>query len=242
MMRSRSNSRLILAATAFVSLAIAACQTNDAGDQRFSAIVTSGDTARVHVDSAAGDVTPDTTVQRVTGKWLTDANVLSLLTTMSAKQIAAADVELQGWRSDSVRAFAASVARDHAAIQHSVDSLALRLRLAPIAPALADPLTAAMQASIDSLKQDHSASLDRAFIRQQVASESLMSNYAEQLAAVAEQPEVQALSASAAARVGAELTRLHAIDAASRMSDSLTTAASADSASKRAKRRKYKPT
>ena len=239
MMRSSSNSRLILAAMALGSFAIAACQTNDAGDQPVSASVTSGDTARVHVDSAAGDVTHDTTGQPVTGKWLTDANVLSLLTTMSAKQIAAADVELQAWRSDSVRAFAASVARDHAGIQHSVDSLALRLRLAPIAPALADPLTTAMQASIDSLKQDHSALLDRAFIRQQITSESLMSDYAEQLAAVAEQPQVQALSASAAARVRAELTRLRAMNAALQMTDSLRIAASADSASKRARRRKF---
>ena len=69
--------------------------------------------------------------------------------------------------------------------------------VAPIAPALAEPLTVTMQAAIDSLKQVRGGPLDRAFIVQQIAAASLMSNYAGQLAAVAERPEIQAISATA---------------------------------------------
>lgn len=235
-MRSSTNSKFILAAMVLGSFAVAACQTDDAGDQPASAIVASGGTGRVHVDSAAGDVARDSGTIGVTGRWLTDANVLSLLTTMNAKQIAAADIELQAWRSDTVRAFAASIARDQAALQHSVDSLAGRLHLAPVAPALAGTLTTTMQASIDSLQQVRGAPLDRAFIRQQLSAQSLMSSYAEQLAAVAEEPDVQALSASAAAQVRAQLTRAQALNGMFSRADSLGAAGSADSAAKRAAR------
>src|SRR4051812_27084250 len=69
-------------------------------------------------------------------RWLDDGNVMSILALVNAKEIAVADAELQSWRSDTVRALAAGVAREHAELQHSVDSVAQAARIAPIAPAI----------------------------------------------------------------------------------------------------------
>ena len=148
-MRSTSSSKLIVGALAAASLSLAACQTDDSTDQppaATAAAVAVKDTSHTHVDSAAGDVARDSTVAAVTGKWITDANILSLLSTMTSRQIAAADAELQAWHSDTVRAFAASVARESAEIQHSVDSVSGRIHLAPIAPALAAQIADTMLA------------------------------------------------------------------------------------------------
>lgn len=228
----------VLAATLSV-FGAAACQVDDAADQPVSVVGASRDTARVHVDSAAGDVAGNDPVGGTPGKWLTDANVLSLLTTLIGKQIAAADVELQAWHSDTVRAFAAVVARDNAASQHSVDSVAARLHIALVAPALADSVNALLQAPIDSLKLVRGAPLDHAFIVQQLAAASVVARYADQLSAVAERPEIQAVAAAAAARANSEITRARAMIAQFRAADSLATAAGADSAAGRMARRKH---
>lgn len=229
-------SRLIMAALASTGIAITACQ-KDAARNQPPRVAVASDKARQRGDSASGDVTGESTTS-VTGRWLTDANVLSMLTTMTAKQIAAADVELQAWHSDTVRAFAASVARDQAAVQHSIDSLGSRLRMTAVAPALAETLNTELQSALDALKQVRGPALDRAFVREQVTTDSLMSDYADQLAAVAERPEVQALSTSIASRTAAHLTTARSLLARFVLADSLAAAASADSAAKRAARRK----
>jgi predicted outer membrane protein len=237
-MRSTSRSKIVVAAFAAVSLSIAgACQRNDS-DEHAAVAATSTDTAPARVDSAAGEVTSDSSADPVPGKWLTDANVFSLLGTMDARQIAAADAELQSWRSDSVRAFAASVARQYAELQHSVDSLAERIHVVPVAPALTDQVAARMQSQIDSMKQAHGGALDRAFLTQQVAGQGLVADYMSQLSDVAEHPELQALLASASMSVGSQLTHARALQAAFSSADSSASAASADSAAKRAARRK----
>jgi predicted outer membrane protein len=238
-MRSTSTSKIILAAITAVGVSLAACQTDDASDQPAAVAVASHDSVHARVDSAAGEVAPDSVVvPTTTGKWITDANVLSLINAMSAKQIAAADVELSAWHSDTVRAFAASVAREHAEIQHSTDSLSERLHLAPIAPALAESITGTMQAQVDSMKTFHAAGLDRAFVREQAASQSTMAGYLSTMTGVAERPEIQALLASAAARVEAQLGRARALQASFTAADSAASLAAADSAAKRSARRK----
>ena len=235
-MGSRLKARLISTGFVAASIAIVACQKDAVHDRPPRVAATSGK-AQLRGDSASGDVTgaavPDTT-----GRWLTDANVLSMLTTMTGKQIAGADVELQAWHSDTVRAFAASVARDQAAVQHSVDSLASRLRMTPVAPALAETLNTELDAALDALKQVRGTSLDRAFVSEQITTDSLLSDYAEQLAAVAERPEVQALSTSVASQTASQLIRARSLLARFALADSLAAAASADSAAKRAARRK----
>src|ERR1043165_1071455 len=67
--------------------------------------------------SAGGTLAADSAATRrdtvITPRWLSDANLIALVGVMNQKQIAAADLELSGWRSDTVRAFAARVAQEH---------------------------------------------------------------------------------------------------------------------------------
>jgi predicted outer membrane protein len=156
---------------------------------------------------------------------------------MNARQMSAADVELGSWHSDTVRAFAASMARAHADLQHSVDSLIDQIHVAPVAPALAQPLGVQMQAQVDSLS-GLGKGLDRAYVREQVASHELMSEYLAELAGIAERPEVGALLASAAMRVDTVLVRARALDAMLTAADSVAAADSASQREARAARRR----
>jgi predicted outer membrane protein len=162
-------------------------------------------------------------------RWLTDANVLSLLTVMNTRQIAAADVELEAWHVDSVRAFAAAVAREHAELQHSADSVAERIHLTPIAPALAQTVSTTLQAQMDTLRRSYGHALDRAFVHEQVASYGLMMEYVMELAAVAERPEVRSLLSAERDSLAAQLARARALQTKLAAADSI---AAADSAAK----------
>jgi predicted outer membrane protein len=234
-MRSNSSSKIVLFALSAIALTVAgACQESGSTD-RAPVAVASTDSTTVAVDSAGGEVVNDSAAAPVAGRWLTDANVLSLLGTMNSRQIAAADAELQSWKSDSVRAFASSVAAGNAELQHSVDSLAGRMNIAPIAPALAEQVNATMQARIDSMKVNRGASLDRAFVAQQVAAQAMMADYVSQLSGVAQRPELQALLASASTRIGSQLARARALQRSFGAADS-SSALAADSAAKRAAR------
>jgi predicted outer membrane protein len=165
-------------------------------------------------------------------RWLTDANLLSLLGVMNARQIAAADVELEAWHVDSVRAFAAAVAREHAELQHSADSVAERIHLTPIAPALAQTVSAALQSQIDTLRRSSSRALDRAFVHEQVASYGIMTEYVTELAAVAEQPEMRILLTFEKDSLVTQLARARALQTKLAAADS---SAAADSAAKSAR-------
>jgi hypothetical protein len=79
-------------------------------------------------------------------------------------------------------------------------------------------------------------SLDRAFARQQVASQSLMSVYVAQLSAVAIRPEIKTLLAGAGARTDAELARGRRIEAMLARRDSIAAVDSAVVRSARAAR------
>jgi hypothetical protein len=185
---------------------------------------------------ASGTVVADTSTRQdstVTVRWLDDANILALVGVMNQRQIAAASAELQAWRSDTVRALASATAQEHAALQHSADSLSAALSLTPVVPAVADSINAALQASVDSLSAYRGGSLDRAFVQQQAVSQQRMSSYLDQLSALAQRPELQALLDAASARIGAELTRTRSVQATFAISDSVV----ADSLAKRASRR-----
>ena len=194
-----------------------------------SAVATACSTSGRDTKESAGEVairsTPDTAVIPV--RWLTDANLFSLFGTMNARQIAAADVELESWHVDSVRAFAVTVAREHAELQHLADSVAQQIRVVPIAPALSQPVSATMQAQIDSLRRAYGHSLDRVFIRQQVASYQFMTDEMSELAAVAERSEVQSLFAAARDSMNAQLVRARALQARLAVADSTVAADSA---------------
>jgi predicted outer membrane protein len=182
-------------------------------------------------NEAAGEVvvrsSADTANARPAVRWLTDANILSLLGVMNSRQVAAADVELESWHVDSVRAFAATVAREHAEFQHSVDSLAEQIHVAPIAPALAQTISATMQSQIDLLRRNYGHALDRVFIREQVASYQLMAEDLSEFAADAEHPEVQSLLSSARDSMTAQLARARALQTRLFVADSTVAADSA---------------
>jgi predicted outer membrane protein len=181
------------------------------------------------VSEAGGDVALDSTAKPAAGVWLTDANVLALLGAINARQIEAADVLLQAWHSDTVRAFAAAMAREHAEIGRSVDSVAARLKLAPVPPAVTDTMTAPFRAAIDTLRGFRGSALDRAYLRQQIASHEAMARDVAQLGAVAQRPEVQALALAAGARIAAQAERAKTLDAEFVKADSV---AAADSVAK----------
>ena len=196
------------------------------------AAATACSTSNRDTNEAGGDVvasaqTDSSATQPV--RWLTDANVLSLLTVMNARQIAAADVELEAWHVDSVRAFAAAVAREHAELQHSADSVAERIHLTPIAPALAQTVSTTLQAQMDTLRRSYGHALDRAFVHEQVASYGLMTEYVMELAAVAERPEVRSLLSAERDSLAAQLARARALQTRLAAADSI---AAADSAAK----------
>ena len=190
---------------------------------------------------ALNDARTDSSDARPAVRWLTDANLLSLFSMMNARQIAAADVELEAWHVDSVRAFAASVAREHAELQHSVDSLSERLHLMPIAPALGQTISATLQSQLDTLRRTYGRALDRAFIRQQVATHQLMTDYMTKFAAVAERPEIQSLFAPAKDSMSAQLSRARTLQMALAIADSVASADSAAKVAKRARRTTARP-
>jgi putative membrane protein len=179
-------------------------------------------------DSAQRDST-------VTPHWLSDANLLSLISVMNQKQIAAADLELGAWRSDTVRAFAAQMASEHAALQRSVDSLATSMKVAPVAGALNGDVMSIFQSQIDSAMAGRGGSaLDRAYVGQQVASHTLMSEYLDQFVQIAQRPELRGWLEAAGSRVDAQLARAKAVQGQLAMADSIV----ADSLARRAEARR----
>jgi len=167
----------------------------------------------VVIDTAGGEVVGDPAAKPVAtpARWITDANALSLLTTLNARELAAVDWELENWHVDTARAFAATMAREHADFQHSIDSLTAQLKLSPVSPALAEGWTSAMQAQIDTVHRAGDAGIDLAFVRQQANSHQLMSNYFSQLASVAEKPELRAFLETAAAKASSQSQRALAL-------------------------------
>jgi predicted outer membrane protein len=198
----------------------ASCARDDTPPKRTTPMVIVSDTQSIqaaHVDTveSGGDVVTTESPERpVIARWISDANVLALFGAMNERQIAAADIELEGWHNDAARAFAASIAREHAELQRSADSLATRLRIAPVAPALAKPWISVMQAQIDTMRRTRETSLDRAFVRQQVASHELMLLYVQQLIAASQNADVQTMLTAAAKRVVSQLERARSLDAA----------------------------
>jgi len=219
-MRGRAyEARTVVVIALTLSVVGAACGRDDGSVQRRPRSVVVRDTQSTHstrADTAesGGDVVGEWIDNPVNERWITDANVLSLFIAMNARQIAAADIELEDWHNDAARAFAASIAREHAELQHSADSLAVRLRIAPIAPALTKPWMSVMQAQIDTMRRSRAASLDRAFVHQQVVSHQLMLDYIEQLASASQHPDLRSLLTTAARRVASQAERARSLETA----------------------------
>ena len=78
-----------------------------------------------------------------------------------------------------------------------------------------------MQSQIDSIWRAGEAGRDLAFVRQQVNSHRLMSDYFTQLASVAERPELRAVLEMAAAKATSQAQRARALEPAVARIDSV---------------------
>lgn len=192
-----------------VVLCAVACSANDGSDAAAS-------NGRADTTSAGGDVTP----RPVAGKWLTDGSIVSLIGVLNQHEVAAAGTEFQAWHSDSVRAFAASMIQDHAAMQHSVDSAAAVAGVAPVMPALGLELQDSLKTVVDGLKTLKGAPLDRAYLDGEVASHAMLVDYYEELAGVAQHPAIVSALANAVTTLQLHARRAQRIRSTLAMIDS----------------------
>ena len=219
--------RVVLA----LAIGLAGCaQDGTSGAASNATVADSIASSRVTAETG-GEVVPDSAKPVV--RWLNDANVLALANAMNAKQLSAADAELSSWHLEQVRGFAAQMAREHAALQRSIDSAAAALQLTPVSPALAPLLRVRMQRQIDSMYQHDGRAFDRAYVDQQVASHELMYLYLVRLSAVAENAGLRQMLSVIADSARSHLSRATALRATFARADS----AAADSAARRAARR-----
>jgi predicted outer membrane protein len=190
------------------------------------------------VREASGTVAADSVAGRrdsaITVRWLADANVLSLFKTMNERQLAAEDIMLSSWHSDTVRALATSLWQSHTAMRRAVDSLAATLGIVPTPPALTEQISAEFQAQIDSMLQHRGMAFDRAFVQEQIDSHALMADYLAQLSAASQTPEIRAWLDGVNSQVAGQLTQIRTQQRALVVADSIV----ADSLAKRAAARR----
>jgi len=229
-MRLDFDSRYTLIASASLFVLFSACSSEPDGAPGSPPASAAAAPSRATVE-VGGEVIRDST--RPSVRWISDANVLAIAAAMNSKQLAAADAELSTWHVDTVRAFAAAMAREHSAIRRTLDSSASALQIAPVAPALGALVQTRMQRQIDSIYLHDGRAFDRAFLDQQIASHRLMYEYLVRLAAVAERPALQQVLTTAADSVRSQTARAVELRTMFAKQDS----AAADSAAKRAARR-----
>ncbi|HEY4304243.1 MAG TPA: DUF4142 domain-containing protein [Gemmatimonadaceae bacterium] len=193
------------------------------------------------VREAAGRIAADSVASRdttasVSIRWLSDANVLALVSTMNGRQVAASQIEAAGARSDTMRALATSFGKEYADMQHSADSLAGVLRIAAVAPALNAHVYAEFQMQVDSMMGKGGSQLDRAYLNEQLSSGRLMADYLDQLSGATDTPELRTWLDAVNARVAAHTTRIQTQQRALVIADSVV----ADSLAKRAAARRQR--
>lgn len=222
--------RCVVVALVAVVASLAACADDRSAAYSGQARDSGSLAPREIAAEAGGEVARDSSEKPL--RWLNDANALALASAMNGKELAAADAELSTWHVDTVRAFAAEMAREHSALQRSIDSAADAFRLVPAAPALGSLVQARMQRQLDSVYAHGGKAFDRAYVEQQVASHQLMHEYLVRLAAVAERPGVRDVLSTLADSVQSQMARATAMRVIFAKADSVA----ADSAAARAAR------
>lgn len=229
-MRLDLNRRLAVIANASLFVLFLGCSSEPDGATRTTAARTTSAPSSATA-AAGGEVARDSARPAV--RWINDANVLAIAAAMNYKQLAASDAELSTWHVDTVRAFAAAMAREHSAMQRTMDSIAGALQIAPVKPALGTLVQLRMQRQIDSIYMHDGRAFDRAFLDQQIASHRLMHEYLVRLSAVAERPALRHVLTTAADSVQSQTARAVEMRTMFAKQDS----AAADSAAKREARR-----
>jgi hypothetical protein len=197
---------LALATLMIASLAVSACG-RDENRQRETRAGTWHESASAVPRQSSGEVVVALDKDSAPTRWLGDNNMLALIRLLNARQTAAADWELQHWGSDTTRALAEEMAREHSAMRYAIDSLALTLQLAPILPALGHEIDSVTQRQLETLQVPGGRPLDRAYVNEQIASHELMLDYTAKFAAAAEHAQLRALLDTISGRLKAHLAR-----------------------------------
>jgi predicted outer membrane protein len=206
-----------------ISSLVAACGRDESSTQKQAA---PGST-RQSTGEVVASLDTDNAAPSV--KWIGDANIVALTSLLNNRVKAAADYELQQWGSDTTRAFAAEMSREHSAIRYSIDSLAGTLGVTPVLPALAIDIDTATRRQLARLEvAPGGRPLDRAYVNQQIESHELMLAYLSRFKAAAEHRELQTLMDTVRTRLKAHLTQARSLKLQFARVDSAK--ASADSA------------
>jgi hypothetical protein len=127
-----------LAALFLMVLSISACNREKKPTKAAAKSPAPAATAAIFKRQAGGEVAAplDKDSATVAVKWMGDDNIIALARLLNVRVKAAADYELQQWGSDTTRALAEQMAREHAVIRYTIDSLAEALKMTPMLPAL----------------------------------------------------------------------------------------------------------
>jgi predicted outer membrane protein len=232
--RSKDKRQWAMVALAAGSLVTAGCGGDDPRPQRQGPDVARPGSA-ASPQQSSGDVALAGDTAPLHVRWIGDENILALTTLMNTRVKTAADYELQSWGSDTTRAFAAEMSREHSAIRYTLDSIGTSLKIAPVLPALAADVDSATRRHIAVLENAAGGRpLDRAYVNTQIASHELMIGYLAKFSAAAERSELRRVLDSISVKLEAHLAQGRKLKAQYARGDSMK--AAADSA-RRARRR-----
>jgi hypothetical protein len=183
------------------------------------------DTATVIVSTSSGDVAldslaRDSVASDIATRWLSDENILSLFGGLNAHMSATANVELQRWGSDTVRALATQLVREHEVSRMEVDSVARKLHLAEITPAIGPSIDSSFKAQRDTLSWVPTSQLDRAFLDRTTRDHQMFVSYLQELAAGASREDLRLELARIASREALHMARIRGTQLALAAADS----------------------
>jgi predicted outer membrane protein len=150
-----------------------------------------------------------------------DDNIIALARLLNVRVKAAADYELQRWGSDTTRALAEEMAREHAAIRYTIDSVAASLGMTPVLPALASEIDSATRRHLTMLEVAGGRPLDRAYVKEHIASHEYMIDYVTKFAAAAERQALRTAMDTISAKLKTHLASGRALQVEYAKADSL---------------------
>lgn len=215
--------RPALAAMLMVTLTIPACNRERKPVKAAAKSPAPAATAAAVKRQAGGEVIAvlDRDSEPVAVKWIGDNNIIALARLLNVRVKAAADYELERWGSDTTRALAEQMARDHAAIRYTIDSVAASLGVTPVLPALGNEIDSVTRRHLTMLEVPGGRPLDRAYVKEQVASHEYMLDYLTKFAAAAERQELRTAMDTISAKLKMHLASGRALQVQYAKSDSL---------------------
>jgi predicted outer membrane protein len=212
-----------LAALVMVIFSISACNREKKPGKAAARSPAPAATAASVKQHAGGEVIAvrDRDSEPVLVKWMGDDNIIALARLLNVRVKAAADYELQRWGSDTTRALAEEMAREHAAIRYTIDSVAASLGMTPVLPALASEIDSATRRHLTMLEVAGGRPLDRAYVKEQIASHEYMIDYVTKFAAAAERQALRTAMDTISAKLKTHLASGRALQVEYAKADSL---------------------